>query len=313
MKTRNSFVVALVSAMTLVMSAMPVSAAPHATVKGTYLDDFTRTFVNGAALEPPDVQGDKIDLSDSLIQIYWNMHYNGVFTIKDSVLIAKCNNGGCYRFATSSGQRFSYVVVRMKGDAKAANNLIYFRIASQGATDSGGISDASKGGVSERMLDSLVDPDSANMPEISDQFQLFVVDLAKNGLHYGDVGGSNAFQFGTHAAMELDIDYIFATNFNPNAANPVVYPKSVNSKKAVASQVNVWATGPSRIMVTMANAASGTFSLYNLQGKLARSFNIQGRKSEVNLSGKGLGSNAYLYTVNGLSGDVLAKGKIILR
>jgi hypothetical protein len=163
------------------------------------------------------------------------------------------------------------------------------------------------------MLDSLVDPDSANMPEISDQFQVYVVDLAKNGLHLGDVGGANAFQFGTHAAMELDIDYIFTTNFDPNAANPVVYPKSGNSKKAAGSQVNVWATGPSRIMVKMANAASGTFSLYNLQGKMARSFNIQGRKSEVNLTGKGLSSNAYLYTVNGLSGDVLAKGKIILR
>jgi hypothetical protein len=302
MKAKTLSGIAFVSAFVLVVSVVTVCAAPHATVTGKYMDDFAR--------ETLDAPGAGITLSDGVTLIYWNAHYNGTFSIVDSVLVAECSNGGCYRFATSCGLRLKYCIVRMKGDARASNHNIYMRIASQGPTDSGGISDANKGGVSERMMDSLVDPDSLNLPEISDTFQTFVIDLAKNGLHLGDVGGANAFQFGSHAAMQLNVDYIFTSNINPNAANGI---KSPGTGKVFKSQTFVWAVGPSDFKVRTADATAKALSLYDLRGKLVRNFALSGRETRIHVPAGSLMPNVYLYTVSGNEGTALVKGKISLR
>ncbi len=296
------------------ISASTVLAKPNATwTPGQYMDDFARTYTNGKAVEPPDVEGTSITLSDSVTLIYWNMHYNGTFVIQDSVLVAKCLDGGCYRFATSGSKKWKYTVIRMKGDVRASNDLIYVRLASQGPSDSGGISDASKGGVSERMLDSLVDPDSANMPDISDQFQLYVVDMAKNGLHFGDVGGANACQIGSHAAMELDIDYIYTTNVNPMGSG-VIGSKSISAGKAAKNQAKAWMAGPSKLMVKAGNSGSlSSLALYDIQGKMVKQFALHGQQSVVNFSSVLRAGNIMYYAVRGTSGSILGKGKIVVR
>jgi hypothetical protein len=306
MKAKIRLAVALMSAM-IVASALPVFSAPNADSNwtGVYLEDFAR--------ETLDAPGNGVPLSDSATLLYWNTHYNGTFTIVNQVLVAQCNNGGCYRFATSNGKRWKYCIVRMKGDARAKNADVYFRIASQGPADSGGISDANKGGVSERGLDTLVGPDSLPMPKITTQFKLFVVDLAKNGLHFGDVGGANAFQFGSHAAMELDVDYIFTTNINPFSSAV----KKVSQAAKPVSQAKVWISKTaSAITVTTGSAGmSGKLSLFDLRGKTIQSFAVQskGNTCQIPVAAGSLSENTYLYSLTGTSGAVLAKGKISIR
>jgi hypothetical protein len=310
MKAKNRFAIALLmSASVLIISAMRVCAAPHATVVGTYLEDFSRDTL----LVPP---GPGVALSDGTA-LYWNQFGKGTFSILDSVFIAKCDSFAYYRFATSGGKRYAYCIFRIKGDAKAKNNLIYTRIASQGATDSGGISDHY--GTSERLLDTLVGPDSLPVPAITTQFQTIVVDMKKNGLLFGAVGGANAFQIGTHASMELDIDYVFSSNSNPLDTSSAVKNSLTGAAGTNAyAGAHVWASKASNIIMIKTGGAqglNGILSLYDLQGKAAHFFDVrsQGRVCSIPVPAGNLRGNVYLYTLNGMSGAVLAKGKITLR
>jgi hypothetical protein len=309
MKAKNSFAIALMSASVLIISTVRVYSAPDATVPGTYLEDFSR-----ATLLAP---GTGVALSDGT-DLYWNQFGKGTFSIQDSIFIAQCDSFAYYRFATSGGKRYSYCIFRIKGDARAKNNLIYTRIASQGATDSGGISDI--GGTSERLLDTLVGPDSLPVPAITTEFQTIVVDMKKNGLQFGMVGGANAFQIGTHAPMELDIDYIFSSNYNPlDTSSAVKNPLAGTSKSAAAGDARVWISRTSNTIVIDAGSAAegvnGTLSLYDLRGKATHLFDVHSKGSacQIPVPAGSLRGNVYLYTLNGTSGAVLAKGKITLR
>jgi hypothetical protein len=307
MKAKNRFFVALMSVSILVVSAMPVFSAPHATIPGTYLEDFART-----TLLAPSAG---ITLSDGATLIYWNAFGKGTFSIVDSVMVAQCDSFAYYRFATSTSKRFAYCIFRIKGDARAKNNRIYTRLAAQGPSDSGGISDI--GGTSERLLDTLVGPDSLPVPAITTQFQTIVVDMKKNGLSFGL--GADACQIGTHAPMELDIDYIFMSNTNPlDTSAAVKFPQSgFNGSKEGGNAANVWISRPTNTIMIRTSAAgvNGTLSLYDLSGKAVRFFDVhtQGRVGQISVGVKGLRENVYLYTLNGISGAVLAKGKINLR
>jgi hypothetical protein len=310
MKAKNRFAVALLmSASVLVLSAAMACAAPHATVAGTYLEDFSRDTL----LVPP---GPGVSLSDGT-DLYWNQFGKGTFSIQDSIFVAQCDSFAYYRFATSGGKRYAYCIFRIKGDARAKNNLIYTRIASQGATDSGGISDHY--GTSERLMDTLVGPDSLPVPAITTQFQTIVVDMAKNGLQFGAVGGANAFQIGTHAPMELDIDYVFSSNYIPDTSSAVKSSPAGTHKSAVAEGARVWISRASNtIMISAGSAAQGvnaTLSLYDLRGRAARLFDVrsQGNLCQIQVGAGSLKGNVYLYTLNGTSGDVLAKGRVTLR
>ena len=303
MKAKKMLAVTVLSALVLMISAVPVSSAPNATVDGKYLDDFARTTLLGG----------NITLSDSSTLIYWNAAFAGTYSIVDSIFVGKFQDGGCYRLATSTSKRLKYAIFRIKSVGAVDNADIYFRLAAQGPSDSGGISDADKGGVSERGLDTLMGPDSQPVPAITTQFKVLVVDMAKNGLSFGL--GANAVQVGTHAAMELDIDYIFTSNFNPlDTASAVKNPFTINSKSA-AGQAKVWTSlGSNSIKIRTDRAGTeGALSLYNLQGKMVHSFSIHGQNSEVHVPAGSLMSNVYLYTVSENSGAVLAKGKISLR
>jgi hypothetical protein len=309
MKAKNKLAIALMSASVLLISTVQVFAAPNATVPGTYLEDFSRTTL----LAP----GTGVALSDGT-DLYWNQFGKGTFSIQDSIFVAQCDSFAYYRFATSGGKRYSYCIFRIKGDARAKNNLIYTRIASQGATDSGGISD--NGGTSERLLDTLMGPDSLPVPAITTEFQTIVVDMKKNGLQFGAVGGANAFQIGTHAPMELDIDYVFSSNYNPlDTSSAVKSPLAGASKSAAAEGARVWISRASNtIMISTGSSAqgvNGTLSLYDLRGRTARLFDVrsQGNLCQIQVGAGSLKGNVYLYTLNGTSGDVLAKGRITLR
>jgi hypothetical protein len=300
MKTRNILEVLVVSASVLVVSVIPVSAGPHATVVGKYLDDFARTTLLGG----------NITLSDSSTLIYWNAAYNGTFSIVDSVFVGKFNDGGCYRLATSTSKKYKYAIFNIKSVGAVDNADIYFRLAAQGPSDSGGISDSAKGGVSERGLDTLMGPDSLPVPAITTQFKLLVVDMAKNGLSFGL--GADAVQVGTHAAMELDIDYIFMSNTNPFDTSSQVKNLFTGNSKSRASQGNVWISRSLNSIKLRTDRArlDGVLSLYDLRGKIAHRFDIHGQQSEVRIPAGSLMSKVYLYAVSGNSGAVLAKGKI---
>ena len=152
---------------------------------------------------------------------------------------------GYYRFATQNSTNYAYCIFRIKGDSRAHNNQIYTRIAAQGPVDTGGISD--NGGTSERELDTLLGPDSLPVPAITTQFQTIVVDMKKNKLSFGNGTNSNAFQIGTHAPMELDIDYIFMSNTNPLSATP---PSNLGYKHNPATYVTNAAITPDTPVVT---------------------------------------------------------------
>ncbi len=307
MKAKNKLAAALLSASFGVLFVMRVSAAPDATVPGTYLDDFSRDTLLAPATG--------VALSDGT-DLYWNQAGRGTFSIQDSILIAQCDSFGYYRFATSGGKRYAYCIFRIKGDSRAKNSLIYTRIASQGATDSGGISDI--GGTSERLMDTLVGPDSLPVPEIDTEFQTIVVDMAKNGLQFGSVGGANAFQIGTHAPMELDIDYIFSSNYNPldTTIAATKFSKSEANEGAV-SGANVWVSNASKTIVihSIRPGFSGTLSLYDLEGRSVRSFNVraQGNLCRIPLIAASVRENVYLYRLTETSGAVLVKGRINLQ
>ncbi len=309
----NKLAVSLMSASVLLTSAFQISAAPHATVAGKYLDDFSRNYVLTSDA-PKDSTGAVMStLTSDGTQIYWNA-MNGNLTINtDSILIAKFPDGGYLRFATSSTKAYKYCIFRMKGDATAKNELIYTRIAPQPGSDTLGISDASKGGKSERRLDSLLGTDSLPLPKISNQFQVYVVDLAKNGLQFG-MSMASAFQIGTHAAMELDIDYIFASSNNPLAPDAIIANKSVGSD-ANTSNVNVTFSKALNSLKIKTNAhfSQGKLNLYDLQGKMVHSFAIHGQENTLAVPAGSFTPNTYLYTVNETSGSVFAKGKISLR
>jgi hypothetical protein len=302
MKTKNLFTVLVVFASVVVLSSLQVIAAPHSTLVGKYLDDFARTTLLGS----------NITLSDSSTLIYWNAAYNGTFSIVDSVFVGKFQDGGCYRLATSTSKKYKYAIFNIKSVGAVDNADIYFRLAAQGPSDSGGISDSAKGGVSERGLDTLMGPDSLPVPAITTQFQLLVVDMAKNGLSFGL--GADAVQVGTHAALELDIDYIFMSNTNPFDTSSAVRNLFTGNSKSSASQGNVWISRSSNSIKIRTDRASlgGVLSLYDLRGKIVHRFNIHGRESEVRIPAGSLKSNVFLYTVSATSGDVLAKGKINL-
>jgi len=304
MKPKNKLVVALMSASVLILSAMSVSSAPHATVPGTYLEDFARTTLLAPAAG--------VTLSDGATLIYWNAFGKGTFSIQDSVLVAVCDSFAYYRFATSTSKRFAYCIFRIKGDARAKNNRIYTRLAAQGPSDSGGISDI--GGISERLLDTLVGPDSLPVPAITTQFQTIVVDMKKNGLSFGL--GADACQIGTHAPMELDIDYIFMSNTNPLDTSSAVKISKSGSGLSNVGEANVWVSGPSNTIMIKTNGANvnGALSLYDLQGKTVQSSAVrsQGSLCKVPLTGS-LRGNVYLYTLSGATGAILGKGKISLR
>jgi len=302
MKTRTFLKPLGIVALLFGLSSAPGFAAPNATVPGTYLEDFARTTV----LAPST----GITLSDGITLIYWNAFGKGTFTIQDSILIAKCDSFAYYRFATSSSKRFAYCIFRVKGDARAKNNLIYTRIAAQGPADSGGISDNYN--TSERLMDTLVGPDSLPVPAITTQFQTIVVDMKKNGLSFGL--GANAFQFGTHAPMELDFDYIFMSNSNPLDSNSSVINSAAGKSNANAQAIVTFSqTGKSLKIKTNLLASNSKLALYNLQGKMIRTFDIHGTNSVISLSSGNLKTNMFLYTVNGPSGAILAKGKISLQ
>jgi hypothetical protein len=303
MKAKKMLAVTMLSALVLMISAIPASSAPNATVVGKYLDDFARTTLLGG----------NITLSDSAVLIYWNAAFAGTYSIVDSIFVGKFQDGGCYRLATSTSKKYKYAIFRMKSVGAVDNADIYFRLAAQGPSDSGGISDADKGGVSERGLDTLLGPDGAPVPQITTTFKIIVVDMALNGLSFGL--GADAVQVGTHAAMELDIDYIFMSNTNPlDTSSSVKNPFTITGKGS-ANQAKVWASRTSNSIKVRTNQANtdGALSLYNLQGKMVHSFSIHGQNSEVHVPAGSLMSNVYLYTVSENSGAVLAKGKISLR
>jgi hypothetical protein len=303
MKTKKFLAIAAVSAFVLVISAMPAMSKNDATIVGTYLDDFCRTTLAATAT---------VTLSDGT-SLYWNGMGKGTFSIQDSVMIAVCDSFAYYRFATSGATAYPYCIFRMKGDARAKNNRVYVRIAGQPGTDTLGISD--NGGVSERLMDTLVGPDSLPVPAISTDWQVFVVDMKKNGLSFGGKGNANAFQIGTHAQMELDIDYIFSSRLNPLDTTSGVRNFFVGNSANKAAQANVWISGTSssiKIRTNRTNTDAG-LTLYNLQGKMVRSFTIHGQASEIQIPAGSLMSNVYLYTVSELSGNIFAKGKVSLR
>jgi hypothetical protein len=302
MKTKNMLAVLVVSASILVVSAIQVNAAPHSALVGKYLDDFARTTLLGSS----------ITLSDSSTLIYWNAAFNGTYSIVDSVFVGKFQDGGCYRLATSTSKKYKYAIFNIKSVGAVDNADIYFRLAAQGPSDSGGISDSAKGGVSERGLDTLMGPDSMPVPAITTQFKLLVVDMAKNGLSFGL--GADAVQVGTHAAMELDIDYIFMSNTNPFDTSSQVKNLFTGNSKSSTSQGNVWISrslNSIKIRTDRANL-DGALSLFDLRGKMIHRFDIRGKESVVPVSAGSLRSNVFLYTLSGTSGAILAKGKISL-
>jgi LPXTG-motif cell wall-anchored protein len=200
MKKKNLLAVSLVLVIVVLMSIMPAYAAAP-TVDGKYLDDFERA----------DFLGSSIALADGTT-IYWNGAGANSLSITDGILNANMENGGYIRWATNNDKSYKYVVIRIKGDSNAVNDKIYTRI---GVAEKGMIDDGSK---AEKALSKLLGPDGNPVPAITDQFQDIVIDLAANGLELG--GGSDAFQLGTWTAMGLNIDYVFMTDTNPNAAAP---------------------------------------------------------------------------------------------
>jgi hypothetical protein len=169
------------------------------------------------------------------------------------------------------------------------------------------------------LLDTLVGPDSLPVPAITTEFQTIVVDMKKNGLQFGIVGGANAFQIGTHAPMELDIDYVFSSNYNPlDTSSAVKNSQTIAAGRSAAAGAHVWisrASNTIKIKAGSAEGVNGTLSLYDLQGKVAHSFDVHSQESVCSLPvpAGSLWGNVYLYTLNGMSGAVLAKGKITLR
>jgi LPXTG-motif cell wall-anchored protein len=209
---KRNLAVALVVAVVLIMSVLPVYAA-QPTVAGKYLDSFDR--------DKLAVDASNNTLSDGTT-IYWNQSGAGTFAISDGILNAKMDKGGYFRFATNNSDEFKYVIIRIKGDKDAVNDKIYTRL---GVAENKDIDDGSP---FEKAMSDLKGPDGKAIPAITSDWQDIVIDMAKNGLKFG--GGSNAFQIGSWQAMNLNIDYIFMTNELPAAA-----AKAVTAKTATAT------------------------------------------------------------------------------
>ena len=203
MKKRNMLVMALTLAGTMVMSTFTAFAAAPS-VDGRFLDDCDRATVNGANYENHDA---------SKTMIYWTGNV-GTLSFSDGVLHGQFPDGGNYRFATNNGDAWKYLILRIKGDDRAKNDKIYVRMGGKNAD----IEDGNSHG--DTSLAALKGADGKPLPAITSEFQDLVIDVEGNGYSFG--GGANAFQIGTWAAMNLDIDYIFMTNKDPNAPVPVV-------------------------------------------------------------------------------------------
>jgi hypothetical protein len=104
-----------------------------------------------------------------------------------------------------------------------------------GAAESGAIDDNAARG--DKSFAQLLGPDGKAVPALIAEWQNIVIDAAQSGFKLG--GGSNGFQIGTWQAMNLDIDYIFMTNDNPNApAQAKSYDITINSVDESGKQLS---------------------------------------------------------------------------
>jgi hypothetical protein len=280
------------------------SFAEKPPVPGALMDGFGRAQMDNA-MKPND---------DRQYSMYWNQWGNGQWSIVDSACHAVCQEGAYYRFATNCDYPFKYVLLRIKGDANALNEKIYIRL---GVAEVGDIEDSIKTPEDttikvkrvDKTLAEMVDPDSQAVPQLTSEYQILVIDMEKSGFAFG--GGSNSFQIGTWQAMTFDIDYIFMTDWDP--AHPEVPVRPASHATAAGQPASVRVAGNALQIHTGEALSTSTLMLYDLQGRLARSFALEGRQNTIALKQANLGCSSYLYTLTGAAGAIVAKGVISLQ